>query len=161
MRISRIKINNFRNFANLDVTLGKHAIIVGENKIGKSNLLYALRLLFDPSLPDSARRLREEDFWDGLERPFCQDDRITISVDITDFENNENQLAILAEHLVNPEPMVARLTYVWQPLPGLEDGPKKNSDYEFLIYGGDRPENRTSHEVRWSSKNGHFFKQPF
>ncbi len=148
MRISRIKINNFRNFANLDVTLGKHAVIVGENKIGKSNLLHALRLIFDPSLPDSARRLREEDFWDGLDRPLSQDDRITISVDITDFENNENQLAILAEHLVNPEPMVARLTYVWQPLPGLEDVPKKNSDYEFLIYGGDRPENRISYEVR-------------
>ncbi len=148
MRISRIKINNFRNFANLDVTLGKHAVIVGENKIGKSNLLHALRLIFDPSLPDSVRRLREEDFWDGLERPLGNDDRITISVDITDFENNENQLAILAEHLVNPEPMVARLTYVWQPLPGLEGGPKKNSDYEFLIYGGDRPANRISYEVR-------------
>ncbi len=41
MRISRIHIENFRNFASLDVKLGKHAVIVGENKIGKSNLLYA------------------------------------------------------------------------------------------------------------------------
>ena len=148
MRISRIQIDNFRNFANLDVTIGKHAVIVGENKIGKSNLLYALRLILDPSLPESARRLREEDFWDGLERPLGHDDRITISVDITDFESNENQLALLAEHLINPVPMVARLTYMWQPLPGLEDGPKKDSDYEFLIYGCDRPENRISYEVR-------------
>ena len=148
MRISRIRIENFRNFAKIDVALGEDAVIVGENKIGKSNLLYALRLVLDPSLPDSARKLREEDFWDGLERPLGEDDRITISVDLSDFEDDANQLAVLAEHLVEPDPMVARLTYVWQPLPGLEDGPKKDSDYEFLVYGGDRPENRLSYQVR-------------
>jgi putative ATP-dependent endonuclease of OLD family len=53
MRISRIKIMNFRNFEDLDVVLGEHAVIIGENKIGKSNLLHALRLVLDPSLPDS------------------------------------------------------------------------------------------------------------
>ena len=148
MRISRIRIQNFRNFADLDVNLGEHAVIVGENKIGKSNLLHALRLVLDPSLPDSARKLREEDFWDGLERPLGKDDCITISVELADFEDDENQLAVLAEHLVEPEPMVARLTYVWQPLPGLEEGPKKDADYEFLVYGGNRPENRMSYEVR-------------
>lgn len=148
MRVSRIQITNFRNFSTLDVNLGQHAVIVGENKIGKSNLLFALRLLLDPSVPDSIRELREEDFWDGLERPLGNDDRITISVDLADFEQDENQLAVLAEHLVEPEPMVARLTYVWQPLPGLANGPKKDSDYEFLIYGGDRPENRVNYDVR-------------
>jgi putative ATP-dependent endonuclease of the OLD family len=148
MRISRIHIENFRNFARLDVKLGQHAVIVGENKIGKSNLLYALRLILDPSLPDSVRKLREEDFWDGLKRPLGKDVRITISVDIADFEKNENQLAALAEHLVNPEPMIARLTYVWQPLPSLTDEPKKDADYEFVVYGGDRPENQISYDVR-------------
>jgi len=58
MRISRIQIQNFRNFADLDVGIGEHAIIVGENRIGKSNLLHALRLVLDPSLSDSARKLR-------------------------------------------------------------------------------------------------------
>jgi len=148
VRISRIQIRNFRNFAELDIALGNNAVIVGENKIGKSNLLHALRLVLDPSLPDSARKLREEDFWDGLKRPLGEDDRIVISVDLSEFEDNENQLAVLAEHLVEPDPMVARLTYVWQPLPGLEDGPRKESDYEFLVYGGDRPENRLSYQVR-------------
>ncbi len=148
MRISRIQITNFRNFADLDVCLGEHAVIVGENKIGKSNLLHALRLILDPSLPDSARKLREEDFWDGLPRPLTKDHRITVSIDIADFEDNENQLAILAEHLVEPDPMVARLTYVWQPLPGLDGDPAKDADYEFFVYGGDRTENRISYEVR-------------
>jgi len=148
MRISRISIQNFRNFADLDVSVGEHAVIVGENKIGKSNLLYALRLVLDPSLPDSARKLREEDFWDGLGRPLKKDDRVTVSVELADFEKDDSQLAVLAEHLVEPDPMVARLTYVWQPLPGLKADPKKDSDYEFFVYGGDRPENRISYEVR-------------
>ncbi len=67
MRISRVSVQNFRNFKNLDVSLSEHAVIVGENRIGKSNFIYALRLILDPSLPDSARQLREEDFWDGLD----------------------------------------------------------------------------------------------
>lgn len=136
MRISKIAIRNFRNFADLNVALGDHAVIVGENKIGKSNLLYALRLVLDPSLPDSARRLREEDFWDGLQRPLGKQDSISIGVDLTDFENDEKQLAVLAEHLVEPEPMVARLTYVWQPITTLDGDPKKDSDYDFFVYGG-------------------------
>lgn len=148
MRISRIQISNFRNFASVDFSVGHHAVIVGENKIGKSNLVYALRLVLDPSLPDSARKLRVEDFWDGLKRPLGNDDRISISVDLTDFEDDVNHLAVLSEYLVQAEPMVARLSYVWQPLPGLEDGPTKDADYEFLVFGGGRAENRVSYEVR-------------
>lgn len=69
MRLSRIAIKNFRNFKHLDVQLGEHAVVLGENKVGKTNLLFALRLILDPTLSDSQRRLRQEDFWDGLPRP--------------------------------------------------------------------------------------------
>ena len=48
MHLSRIQIKNFRNFQDLDVALGGNLVIVGENRVGKSNLLYALRLIFDP-----------------------------------------------------------------------------------------------------------------
>jgi len=51
MRLSRIQIENFRNFAELDGSV----VVVGENRVGKSNLVHALRLIFDASLPDSAR----------------------------------------------------------------------------------------------------------
>ena len=148
MRISRIHIQNFRNFAKLDVSLGRHAVIVGENKVGKSNLLFALRLILDPSLADSARRLRDEDFWDGLKRPLGKNDRITISIDLADFEDDEAQLALLAEYLIKPKPMVSRLTYIWQPLPTLVGEPKREADYEFVVFGGARPEKQISYEVR-------------
>jgi putative ATP-dependent endonuclease of OLD family len=148
MRISHVTIENFRNFRALDLHLAGNAVIVGENKIGKTNLLHAIRLVLDPSLPDSARQLRNEDFWDGLPRPLSRDNRIVIAVDLTDFEDNENQLAMLAEHLVAPVPMTARLTYAFQPLGTLEGEPTKESDYEFVLYGGDKPENRVLFDVR-------------
>jgi putative ATP-dependent endonuclease of OLD family len=144
MRIDRLQIKNFRNFMALDVRLGNHAVIVGENRAGKSNLLHALRLLLDPSLPDTARQLREEDFWDGLPRPLGPEDRITISIDFADFEDNEEQLASLAEHLISSEPLVARLTYVFERVAGSEDP----NDCDFAIYGGDRPENVVHSEIR-------------
>ena len=148
MRISRIHIRNFRNFAVLDVDLVGNTVVVGENKIGKTNLLHAMRLVLDPALPDAARQLRDEDFWDGLPRPLGREDKIVISIDLTDFEGDENQVALLAEHLIEPEPMTARLTYVFQPVENGEDQPSKECDYEFLLYGGDRPENRLAFTVR-------------
>src|SRR5690606_22733427 len=120
LRLSRLRIENYCNFKLLEVALGDHAVIVGENKVGKSNLLCALRLVLDPSLPDSARQLRLTDFWDGLSRPLKREHAIKVSVDLTDFEDNDAQLALLAEHLVAPVPMRARLTYVFQPLATLE-----------------------------------------
>ena len=66
LHISRIEITNLRNFAHLVLDpFPARAVIVGENGVGKSNLLHALRLVLDPELPDSARQLREEDVWEG------------------------------------------------------------------------------------------------
>jgi putative ATP-dependent endonuclease of the OLD family len=148
MRISRIIIKNFRNFKSLDVKLGEHAVVLGENKVGKTNLLFALRLILDPSLPDSARRLRLEDFWDGLERPLAAEDVIEISLEFRGFEDNENLLAVLADHLVKPDPMVARITYLFRPIPGREEAPKSEADYEFVIFGGNRPDNNVGYDLR-------------
>ena len=132
----------------LDIAVGRSAVILGENQIGKTNLIYALRLVLDPSLPDSARQLRAEDFWDGIARPLTEDVRIRVSIDIDDFEGDEGQLAVLAEHLIQPEPMIARLTYEFGPIPGLKHAPAKDDDFEFLTYGGDRQENRIGYDVR-------------
>lgn len=147
MRISRIIIKNFRNFELLDVTVGKSAVIVGENQVGKTNLIFALRLLLDPNLPDSARQLRIDDFWDGVEQPITEETRIRISVDIMEFEDNEALLAVLGENLIEPDPMIARLTYDFGMIPGRESN-NNESNFEFSIYGGDRPENRIGYELR-------------
>lgn len=148
MHLSRITIQNFRNFKFFDVELGEHAVILGENRVGKTNLIFALRLILDANLPDSARRLRLEDFWDGLQRPLKTDDFIEISIEFSDFDGDPNLLAVLADHLIEPDPMVAKITYRFQPLAGLEAAPAKESDYEFKIFGGDKLDNPVGYDLR-------------
>ncbi|KQP92952.1 AAA family ATPase [Methylobacterium sp. Leaf117] len=116
MRISRIKIRNFANFADFEIETGRNIVVVGENKVGKSNLIHALRLILDPGLSERDRQLGLEHFWDGL-----GDDKlgavIEISVDLTDFDGDERLMAHLCDCLVDPgPPMVARLTYRFQPV---------------------------------------------
>src|SRR5215467_14481115 len=97
MRLARISISNFRNFSELDVELTGNVVVVGENRVGKSNLLYALRLIFDQTLPDSARQLGLSDFWDGLEGPKV-DDKIVVSIEIKGFDDDLDVLALLTDY---------------------------------------------------------------
>src|SRR5438876_5222223 len=108
--ISHLEILNFRNFKHLQLDLERTAVVVGENKAGKSNFLDALRLVLDPSLPDSARKLRPEDFWDGLDQTFAGD-TIEVKILIRDFEENEGAKAILSDCVVESSPLTAQLTY--------------------------------------------------
>ncbi len=103
MHISRIKIENFRNFSELDVAVAGNIVVVGENRVGKSNLLEALRLIFDPGMPDSARQLGLADFWDGLEE-LTADDKISVSVEIKEFEGDPDILAILTDYRLDDDP---------------------------------------------------------
>lgn len=66
MRLSKLSIRNFRNFTTIDIPLAGNVVLLGENRVGKSNLLFAIRLVLDPTLPDSARQLKLSDFWDGV-----------------------------------------------------------------------------------------------
>jgi len=147
MHLSRIRIENFRNFSELDVALAGDVVVVGENRVGKSNLLHALRLLFDTTLPDSARQLGLADFWDGLEDP-GPEDKIAISVEIRDFENDPDILSLLTDFRLNDDPHTVRLTYEFRPKADLEDGPASEDDYEFICYGGENEAKRFGHELR-------------
>lgn len=147
MHLSRIRIVNFRNFANLDVTLGGNLVVVGENRVGKSNLLHALRLIFDPSLADSARQLGLSDFWDGLEE-LTKEDRIRVSVEIKDFENDPDILAMLTDYRLDDDPETVRLNYELRPLADLEGEPGAAEDFEFICYGGESETKTFGHKLR-------------
>jgi len=150
MFLSRIEISNFRNFEHLDVRLGRTTVVVGENNIGKSNLLHALRLVLDPKLPDSARQLREEDFWDGLKQPLKSKNAIEVAVEFQDFHQDKSILAVLQSYLVKGvTPDTARLTYRFRPRSPLPKGRDLTTeDYEFVVFGGVDEKNRVGHEVR-------------
>ncbi len=148
MKIHRVKIDNFRNFKTVDVYLDNSVVIVGENKAGKTNFLHALRLVLDPSLPDSARQLHEGDFWSGLANPIYNRCEIKVVVELANFEDNEALLADMSDYLVSVEPMIARFTYLFRPASTISGVPKTEADYEFLLYGGDREETRIGYDTR-------------
>ncbi|WP_066190786.1 ATP-dependent nuclease [Gracilibacillus timonensis] len=129
MYISKVRINNFRNFDETEVELKKQIVIVGENKIGKSNFLQALRLILDPSLSDSRRLLQLSDFWDGLPHPL-NDEEIRIDVELTDFEQDVKLKSVLSDYLVQDSPLTAGLTYRF--FPEDEEG---NKIYNFKVFG--------------------------
>lgn len=147
MYLSRITIENFRNFQNFNVSLGGNVAIVGENRVGKSNLLYALRLIFDPSLPDSSRQLGLADFWDGLDE-INEDSKITISVEIKDFEDDLDVLAVLTEFRLDNDADTVRLTYQLRPKAGLEHAPASDDDFAFVCFGGENEAKRFGHDLR-------------
>ena len=147
MRLSRITIANFRNFSYLDVPLAGNVVVLGENRVGKSNLLHAMRLVLDPSLPDTARQLSISDFWDGLKNRTA-DDKITISVEIANFEDDLDILALLTDFRLDTDPHTVRLTYEFRARPELGSLPNSEDDYEFLCYGGEDEAKRFGYEVR-------------
>ena len=147
MYLSRITIDNFRNFRCLDVSLAGNIVIVGENRVGKSNLLYGLRLIFDPSLPDSARELSLGDFWDGLEE-LDEESRILVSAEIKDFDDDPDVLAVLTDYRVPGSPDTVALTYEYRTRPGLGRAPTSERDFQFSCYGGRDPTRKFGHDVR-------------
>lgn len=147
MYLSRIKVKNFRNFKLLDVALAGNIVVVGENRVGKTNLIHALRLVFDPSLPDSARELGIGDFWDGL-GPLDEDSEIEISVDVKDFEDDLDVLAVLTDYRLATDVETVRLTFSFKPLDGLGHAPSTSEDFEFSCYGGGDTSKRFGHDLR-------------
>ncbi|GFZ68598.1 ATP-dependent endonuclease [Pseudomonas amygdali pv. eriobotryae] len=147
MQLTRVAIRNFRNFKDLDVPLSGNIVVVGENRVGKSNLLYALRLLLDPSLADSARQLGQGDFWDGLGEPL-EDEKITILIEIQGFEEDVDLLAMLTDYRLDDDPHTVRLTYELRPLPNLGRFPASDEDYEFICFGGETERKRFGHDLR-------------
>lgn len=147
MQISRIRIENFRNFSDFDVCVSGSLVIVGENRVGKSNLLYALRLIFDPTLPDSARQLGLSDFWDGIEE-LTKETKIVVSVEIKNFEDEADILAILTDFRLDDDPDTVRLTYELRPIGDLEGEPGAAEDFEFICYGGESETKAFGHKLR-------------
>lgn len=146
MHISRIEINNFRNFEHLRIDqFPSPAVIIGENGVGKSNLLEALRLVLDPSLPDTRRLLRVEDVWDGHPKGLAGGAEVKVVIELQGFDDDEAAKAILGGCVVASAPHTARLTYRFfpraKPPQAKPDGdqtpqPLTSQDYEFIVFGG-------------------------
>jgi putative ATP-dependent endonuclease of OLD family len=145
LHISRVIVENFRNFVHLELDpFPRSAVIVGENGIGKTNLLFAIRLVLDPNLPDARRQLRPEDISEYTDQQLADGVEVRVVVDLAGFDDDPRAKAELDGCIVAVEPFVARLTYLFRPLSGGDDDETRSltiDDYEWLLFGGDAEEN--------------------
>jgi putative ATP-dependent endonuclease of OLD family len=154
VRINKVTVKNFRNLAEIEVSLQPGTVIVGENRVGKSNFIHALRLVLDPTLPNSERYLRREDFWDGLSDgtpgwdPMVAGEEIEVAVYFSDFDNEAEALTALSDALIEAEPMTARFTYHYFPRDDGGGGEGGRPVYEWRIYGGDRKDTPVPSDLR-------------
>ncbi|WP_035271110.1 AAA family ATPase, partial [Acinetobacter sp. Ver3] len=146
MHLKNLIIKNFRNFEAIDIPLSSNVVLLGENRIGKSNLLFALRLVIDQSLPDSARNLRISDFWDGCD--LSKKPQIEIHLDITDFENDPYLTALLTDYRLAHDYKTIRLSYVFRCKAEITGLPISSEDFEFMVYGGGVETRQIHNQVR-------------
>ncbi|MEU1893858.1 ATP-dependent nuclease [Streptomyces pristinaespiralis] len=148
MQLRRVRIRNFRNFGDVVVDpFPTPAVVVGENGVGKSNLLHALRLVLDPDLPDRRRLIQADDVHDGVPS-LAEGTEVSVEVELTGFDDDLSARSELDGAIVSFDPLVARLTYLYRPKRSLA-GPSGNGkeepltpdDYEWTIYGGTDPRN--------------------
>ncbi|MFE1296585.1 ATP-dependent endonuclease [Streptomyces sp. NPDC058731] len=146
MRLSKVRVVNFRNFRDLLIDpFPTPAVIVGENGVGKSNLLYALRLVLDPDLSNRWRRLQADDIHDGAPA-LHQGVEVRVEVELADFDDDVDAIATLDGAIITEDgkPRIARLTYLFQPKLAVgavfgaqPSQPLTPEDYSWTIYGGD------------------------
>jgi putative ATP-dependent endonuclease of OLD family len=114
---------------------------MGENNTGKTNLMYALRLVADANLSSRWRELSEHDIHSGLD--IRQPAHVLISVEFSDYKDSVNATALVGCWEIASG--AARLTYRFRPNRSIrenieagevEAGTLTLEDYSWEISGG-------------------------
>lgn len=91
MKMSRLIIENYRNFEKIDLQISNLNVLFGVNDIGKTNLLSAIRMLLDPQ----CRRIGFVDS-DYHLKDTTKKIRIVLGIDVSD-EDDEDTKKIFAK----------------------------------------------------------------
>lgn len=83
MILSTVKLSGFRNFKKSTINFNKKSLIIGANDVGKTNLLWAIRLLLDRSLTDFDLDPKDSDFF-----AFEATNEFNISLKFTDVKED-------------------------------------------------------------------------
>lgn len=100
MKIENVKIYGFRNFYEADINFSKKTLIIGSNDIGKTNLIYAIRLLLDKSLSERDIEPSEMDF--HIDEHGNQSEEISITIKFSEIKEDA-ALSILKENVSDSE----------------------------------------------------------
>jgi putative ATP-dependent endonuclease of OLD family len=112
MYISKINIENFRNFKNQEILFNNGVnVIIGHNNAGKTNLLRALALVIDP---DVKRKLDVHDFHKhvSVKELKLKPPSVLITVTFSSGEDEKDDLRMVGDWLTKPDPLFeAKLSY--------------------------------------------------
>lgn len=97
MRIRQIAVRNFRNLRDVKVRPRNPLILCGENNTGKTNLLYALRLLLGRDANRLALETSEEDINEGARSK--GENWFTVTVEIGDLQLHQELEAVFRDRL--------------------------------------------------------------
>lgn len=117
MHISLVKIKNFRNLKNIEVKLDAGVnVILGENNVGKTNLLDAIRVALGSQSSTSGDlvRLGKEDLTRN-ENGDIENFQIRIDLEFSSLDKNERAefIDILNYNPTNPDQSTASIHFEW------------------------------------------------
>lgn len=127
MYVKRLEISNYRNFKEFSIDFKPLTLIIGENNVGKSNLLDSLGLIFSQEVSFFKKRTLEvSDFnYDcivELKRkiinsaiPIETIEYPTIKISATLADWNLDQESVISEWYCNDDYSEAKLTYIFSP----------------------------------------------
>ena len=75
--LQRIRIKNFRSLQNVDLELSVTNILIGQNNVGKSNLMRAVDIAFNGS-----RTISEDDIYVGKDEHLLKDKSAIIDIKV-------------------------------------------------------------------------------
>lgn len=120
MKIEKVEITNFRNFESATIFFKDSTLVIGANDIGKTNLMFALRLLLDKSLSERDIEPSETDF--HIKSDGSQASNFSILIQFSDVQE-EAVLSVLRGYVSDDSRTVFKLT-----------ASKENLDYK--LYAG-------------------------
>lgn len=122
MKISKVTIENYRNFENEIINFNNKSLIIGPNDVGKSNLLMALRLILDKSLSQIDIEPEEKDF-----NIYSESNSFKIEIEFDGYNEikDEHLMGTLGKYFSEDNKL--KLTYIGY----------RNQEENFKIYIGD------------------------
>lgn len=92
MEFTKLTINNFRNFKNINIDLTNQNVIFGMNDVGKTNFLYAIRFLLDRETRKNG--FKESDFF---QRNITNEIEIILEISLDDYEHSNDTKFIVSK----------------------------------------------------------------
>tara|TARA_R110001583_G_scaffold26533_16_gene95578 strand:+ start:20140 stop:21840 length:1701 start_codon:yes stop_codon:yes gene_type:complete len=105
--IKKVKLNGFRNFQDATVQFNDKTLIIGGNDVGKTNLLYGIRLLLDKSLSERDIEPELTDFF--IKTDGTQSESYLIQIYFSDIKEDA-VLAALKGHVSDGGECIISLT---------------------------------------------------